>query len=728
MSARSITSRAGVALALLGGAPLGPACGAGVHRKDDRGPPLFAFQAVLEAPVVDARQSPLGAAIVWGAAPSADDACLAELGVASPDYRCLPAFDFEPRAVSNDVAVRSTLPGILEIPVYGLPPAALLAGDAGGRFGYGALVLYEDANHDGVLGLGGDDADRVVATSIAGPDAVATFVAYQEGEPSSWWQLFAALGCPAPGPGFSLLQVHSNWRGGFACERVAATTVLRLANASGCGLTEADDCFTCAAGCPQVPRAQRICVAGQCGFSCDAGFADCNLQPADGCEAGSPSPSCRRRGPWGTDLTAILDVLEIPNDVTSFAFDASRSIARAGYALARYEFDFGDGSRPGGGPEFASPTATHTYGSPGGYNARVVVVDSDGRKSEDRQGVRVVSATAPGMRPPLVRARAILGAEASGAAPTLGVQLEADVELGAVPVGGVWWDFGDGAAALGALATHTFATPGVYQVQVGVVDDNGLEGTDRLSLVVGATDPRPAFTASAFAEVPAGEVPHATTLVCEAAGAAAAGYRWRAAGVAGVVEAQSVWYQWDAPGLFTATCTSWSADGQIAEAKVEVRVTHAGRLPPRLLLGDGVPATTACVGAAYAYGDDDRVAARGSRPLGFALAADTAGTAPPAGASIDAVSGRLVWVPTKAQVGRHNLRVEATNDVGTDALELEVLVADCGVESTPELDAAAGGCGCGLAAAPSALGVLGAVALVLWAGRRRLSANGGRGR
>src|SRR5690606_18918792 len=43
-------------------------------------------------------------------------------------------------------------------------------------------------------------------------------------------------------------------------------------------------CGSCESACPAPPNATPTCVGGTCGFSCQAGFADCNMMPGDGCE------------------------------------------------------------------------------------------------------------------------------------------------------------------------------------------------------------------------------------------------------------------------------------------------------------------------------------------------------------------------------------------------------------------------------------------------------------
>jgi hypothetical protein len=45
------------------------------------------------------------------------------------------------------------------------------------------------------------------------------------------------------------------------------------------------NCGSCNAPCPVPPNASATCTAGACGLgSCNAGFSDCNKNPADGCE------------------------------------------------------------------------------------------------------------------------------------------------------------------------------------------------------------------------------------------------------------------------------------------------------------------------------------------------------------------------------------------------------------------------------------------------------------
>ena len=59
------------------------------------------------------------------------------------------------------------------------------------------------------------------------------------------------------------------------------------ANGENCVDTANDSrrCGSCTNVCPDPPRASPICQAGRCGFTCDAGFEDCDANPSNGCEA-----------------------------------------------------------------------------------------------------------------------------------------------------------------------------------------------------------------------------------------------------------------------------------------------------------------------------------------------------------------------------------------------------------------------------------------------------------
>lgn len=48
--------------------------------------------------------------------------------------------------------------------------------------------------------------------------------------------------------------------------------------------SSSEHCGACMNACPTPPNTVALCTAGTCGWECAAGFADCNGEPADGCE------------------------------------------------------------------------------------------------------------------------------------------------------------------------------------------------------------------------------------------------------------------------------------------------------------------------------------------------------------------------------------------------------------------------------------------------------------
>jgi chitodextrinase len=138
------------------------------------------------------------------------------------------------------------------------------------------------------------------------------------------------------------------------------------------------------------------------------------------------------------------------------AFDGSASSDADG-AIARYEWDFGDGSTGTGA------TPTHTYDKSGVYRVTLTVTDDSGTiRSSDSDGLRVVVNEAP---------------IADAGPDMIGAPGQALTFAGAGsidPDGDVieWlWDFKDGASAAGGQVSHSFERPGTYYVRLQVRDD-----------------------------------------------------------------------------------------------------------------------------------------------------------------------------------------------------------------------------------------------------------------
>src|SRR5213594_2934893 len=146
--------------------------------------------------------------------------------------------------------------------------------------------------------------------------------------------------------------------------------------------------------------------------------------------------------------------------LSRLAFNGSGSFDPGG-TIVSYAWRFGDGGTASG------IAVTHGYATAGVYTATLTVTDSRGASASDTAVVRVAD------RPPVANA----GPDQSGI-------LGSAVTLrgsGSDPDGTITsyrWDFGDGASASGATASHAYATAGAYTAKLTVTDDRGAQASD----------------------------------------------------------------------------------------------------------------------------------------------------------------------------------------------------------------------------------------------------------
>ena len=156
-----------------------------------------------------------------------------------------------------------------------------------------------------------------------------------------------------------------------------------------------------------------------------------------------------------------------------FFFNANSSFSLAG-PIVVYAWDFGDGT----GAKTTDPRINHDYPSgvvPSGVNVTLTVQDSTGQSGAIRQ---------------LIMFRTVPGFSYSPLVPVVGEKVTFDGSSSITydptnnPILGYNWDFGDGTAGSGVVASHFYTSPGPYRVSLSLSTPYGKPATSSI-LVVG---------------------------------------------------------------------------------------------------------------------------------------------------------------------------------------------------------------------------------------------------
>ena len=147
-------------------------------------------------------------------------------------------------------------------------------------------------------------------------------------------------------------------------------------------------------------------------------------------------------------------------------------------SISSYAWDFGDGGTATGS------TATHNYGAPGVYTAKLTVTDNSGLTGSI---TKQITATSASNLPPVAKAGAT---PKNGTAPLAVAFSSAGTNDPDGTVASYEWTFGDGSPKdTSANPNHTYTVAGNYVATLKVTDNGGAVGTDTVTINVGANQP-----------------------------------------------------------------------------------------------------------------------------------------------------------------------------------------------------------------------------------------------
>lgn len=273
-------------------------------------------------------------------------------------------------------------------------------------------------------------------------------------------------------------------------------------------------------------------------------------------------------------------------------FDGSGSIDEDG-AVARYAWDFGDGSTGSG------PRPSHVYKEPGSYDIELTVTDNSG----------MIRNTATAKTQVVVNAMPIADAGPNiVAAPGEEIVLKGDRSVD--PDGEIAeyrWEPGDGTSAGGAVVTHRYDIPGTYFARLAVRDDSGHEeAIDFDEVKVSINQPAQADAGLDVLAAPGESVRLDGSRSVDPDGEIAE-YRWDFSDTDEPSTGPVVSRRFEAPGVYTAQLTvsdnSGASNGTHRD-EVTIRINHQ----PVAVAGDDVRTAQRTVifdGAASADADGD---------------------------------------------------------------------------------------------------------------------------
>jgi PKD repeat protein len=156
-------------------------------------------------------------------------------------------------------------------------------------------------------------------------------------------------------------------------------------------------------------------------------------------------------------------------------FTSTGSTVAVGSHVVAADWDFGDGTAISG------VSISHVYQAPGVYQIKLTVTDDKGLSDTTSQQVNIADAavTPPPPQPPVAVIDAPQQAEAGET-----ITFYAGNSQSVSPILTYAWNFGDGAVGDAETVEKIYAEPGVYTVNLTVIDDQGLRSDAQQQIAI----------------------------------------------------------------------------------------------------------------------------------------------------------------------------------------------------------------------------------------------------